>query len=138
MGHPEDVKAYRFAEHGGEVELELEAPTAAGIFEAAVAALAELVSAGADGEPARRELELRGEDPALLLVDTLNELVYLGEVEGFVPERLEAVELAGGRLRATVAGRRGRARPLVKAVTLNSLELAQEEGSWHGRVVLDV
>ncbi len=132
------VATYHFVEHGGEVELELEAPTQAGVFEAALEAFAELVSHDEDGEVVHYELDLAGSDLALLLVDTLNELVYLTEVEQFVPEHLDAFELAGGRLRATVAGRRGHPRPLVKAVTLNNLRFANEGGTWHGRVVLDV
>jgi SHS2 domain-containing protein len=129
---------FRFAEHGGEVELELGAVDEAGVFAAALAAFAELVSDGEVGAPVRRELELRAEEPALLLADMLNELVYLAEVEQFVPERFEQLELTDGGLRAIVSGHRGRPRQLVKAVTLNNLELRQAGGLWHGRVVLDV
>ena len=49
-----------------------------------------------------------------------------------------AFELADNRLHAAVTGRRDRPRHLVKAVTLNSLELGEHEGNWHGRAVLDV
>jgi SHS2 domain-containing protein len=129
---------YRFADHTGEVELELEAPTEEGIFEAAVAAYAELAAAAGGGEPAHRELDVLGRDRALLLVDVLNELVYLAETEGFAPEHLAAIELGEDRLRATVTGRLGEPRHLVKAVTLNKLEFGQEGGVWHGRVVVDV
>jgi SHS2 domain-containing protein len=129
---------YRFAEHTGEVELELEAPTEEGIFEAAVEAYAELSATDGGGEPVSREFDVLGRDRALLLVDVLNELVYLAETEGVVPERLTSVGLGEDRLRATVAGRLGEPRHLVKAVTLNKLEFAQEGGVWHGRVVLDV
>jgi SHS2 domain-containing protein len=130
--------AYRFVEHVGEVELELEAASAAGIFEAALGAFAELSAADEEGEPAVHEVELEASDRALLLVDWLNELVYLAEVERFVPERVAAIELVDGRLRATVEGRRDQPRHLVKGVALNNLELTEEEGGWHGRVVLDV
>lgn len=129
---------YRFAEHRGEVELELEAADEAGIFAAALAAFAELLADGGERSPARHDVTLTGEDRALLLANALNELVYLAEVEQFVPERFERFELSEGRLRATVAGHRDRPRQLVKAVTLNRLELRQEGGVWHGRVVLDV
>jgi SHS2 domain-containing protein len=132
------VAAYRFVEHGGEVELELEAASEAGVFEAALGAFAELVASGEEGAGVRHEIELAGADRPLLLVDWLNELVFLAEVEGFVPERVAELELAGDRLRATVAGRRGRPRQLVKAVTLNGLELGEAGGLWRGHVVLDV
>ena len=130
--------AYRFVEHVGEVELELDAASEAGIFEAALGAFAELLDAEPSGEPASHEVELTQDDHLLLLVDWLGELVFLAEVAGFVPERLAAFALDDGHLEAAVEGRRGHPRHLVKAVTLNKLALEQEGGRWHGRVVLDV
>jgi len=129
---------YRFVEHVGEVELELDAATEAGIFEAALGAFAELLDVETAGKPASHEIALTHDDHSLLLVDWLSELVFLTEVEGFAPERLVSFALDDGRLRATVEGRQSRPRHLVKAVTLNKLGLEQEGGRWHGRVVLDV
>ena len=129
---------YCFVDHGGEVEVELESSSEAGIFEEALGALAELVATGEDGTAAGHEVELVSGDRALLLVDWLNELVFLAEVEQFVPEGLRSIELAGNTLHASVRGRRGRVRHLVKAVTLNRLDLRQEGDRWHARVVLDV
>jgi SHS2 domain-containing protein len=133
-----DVVAYRFVEHLGEVEIDLEATDELGIFESALDAFAELVGPDADGEPARHEIELGCSDHTLLLADWLSELVFLAEVEHFVPERVTDCMLARSRLRATVAGRRGLPRHLVKAVTLNGLALERKRGMWHGHVVLDV
>jgi SHS2 domain-containing protein len=130
--------AYRFVEHVGEVEVELEARSETGIFEAALTAFAELVGGRNGGEPIVHVVHLTAAEADLLLVDWLSELVFLAEVEGFVPERLSAIEIIDGRLRATVSGRRGEPRHLVKAVTLSKLDLDQREGTWHGRVVLDV
>jgi SHS2 domain-containing protein len=129
---------YRFVEHIGEVEVELDAASEAGIFEFALSAFAELTGGAGGGEPAAHEIELTASDRALLLVDWLSELVFLAEVERFVPERVTAFELEDGRLSATVAGYRGDPSHLVKAVTLNRLALERKGGTWHGRVVLDV
>lgn len=129
---------YRFVEHVGEVEVELEAPSEVGIFESTLSAFAELTGAAGEGEPAAHEVELTASDRALLLVDWLSELVFLAEVERFVPEHVTAFELEDGRLRATLAGYRGNPSHLVKAVTLNRLALERKGGAWHGRVVLDV
>jgi SHS2 domain-containing protein len=129
---------YRFVEHGGEVEVELQATTELGVFASALEALAELVKQDESGRPARRRIALENADHALLLVDWLGELALLAEVEEFAVERLVAAELAGDVLRAEVAGREGQARSLVKAVTLNDLALRCEDGIWHGRVVIDV
>jgi SHS2 domain-containing protein len=128
---------WRFVEHVGEVEVELEAMSEAGIFEAALGAFAELVALSG-GEPASREIDLDAGDLALLLVDWLGELVYLAEVERFVPRRVVAIEVVGNSMRATVEGRLGDPRHFVKAVTLNRLQFEQEGELWHARVVLDV
>ena len=130
--------AYRFREHTAELELELSGSTEAGVFEAALEALGELVSSDGGGTPAEHALELPSGEHALLLVDWLNELLFLAEVERFVPERLVSFDLSDDGLRSVVAGRRSHPRHLVKAATLNRIELGQQEGSWHARLVLDV
>lgn len=135
--HPYGM-AYCFVEHVGEVEIDLRASSLAGVFDAALEAFAELVASDGKGAPERRVVELCAEDRALLLADWLSELVFLAEVEQFVPTRVRAFELDGDHLRATLEGHRGEPRPLVKAVTLNNLRLEPEGGIWHGRVVVDV
>ena len=129
---------YRFLEHTGEVELELEAPDEEALFAEALAALLELTAGGETGTPERRELELVAADRSLLLADWLGELVLLAELEQFVAERVVTLALDGLRLSATVEGRRGEPPHLVKAVTLSGLDVRQEGESWHGHVVLDV
>jgi SHS2 domain-containing protein len=137
-GHSGDVKnVFRWLEHTGELELEIEAPTEAAVFVDALAAFVELVGGSGIGA-VKRTVELDADDGALLLADWLNELVYLLEVERFVPERISALELDRGKLRATIRGHEGDPPQLVKAVTLHRLDLREDEGTWHARVVLDV
>lgn len=132
--------SHRYVEHVSEVALELEARSRDGLFTEATAAFRELV----DGEGPRgrelltREVSLGPADPARLLADWLDELVFLAEVDAFVPERIAAIKLEGRRLRATLEGVRGRPRHLVKGATLHDLELSHEGEVWRGRVVLDV
>jgi SHS2 domain-containing protein len=129
---------FRWVDHTSELELEIEAPSEEGVFAEALAALAELVGDGG-GPPVTRKVEVAADDRALLLVEWLSELVYLSELEELVPERIAALELTEGRLRATVQGHRGRPRHLVKAVTLHRLELTGDDDTgWRARVVLDV
>jgi SHS2 domain-containing protein len=131
-------RGHRFAEHGGEVQVELEAATELGVFEAALDALAELVEHAGAGRPARRSIALENADHAVLLVDWLAELALLAELEEFAAERLVSAELSDDILRAEIAGREGPTRSQVKAVTLSGLELRRTGGTWHGRVVIDV
>ncbi len=130
---------YRMVEHVGEVELELQGASEADVFAAAAAAFRELVDGSAQGhEPFRREIVLGPDGAEILLADWLEELVFLAEVEGFVPLQVVELDLRGGRLRSVVEGIRGHPRHLVKGVTLHELSLSEDEEGWHGRVVLDV
>ena len=133
------MHSHRFVEHVGEIELAVEAASEEALLAEAAAAFRELVDGSlAHGAPLRREIELPVETPELLLVDWLAELVFLAEVEGFVPGRVTELRLGGDRLHATVDGVRGRPRHLVKAVTLHDLAVTCDRGVWRGRVVLDV
>lgn len=130
---------YRWVDHTAELELRIEAETEAAVFEEALAAFAELVNVeAAAGEPARHEISVAASSRESLLAEWLSELVFLAETEDFVPERVAALELHDGELRATVEGRRGRPPHLVKAITYHGLELQRDEGVWRARVVLDV
>jgi SHS2 domain-containing protein len=129
---------YRWVEHTAELQLEIEAQSEAAVFSDALAAFTELVDDG-NGRPVTREIEIRAAEPAMLLVEWLSELIYLGEAEGFVPKRIASLALGEDALRASVEGHAGDPRHLVKAVTLHGLELqADDDGGWRARVVLDV
>jgi len=127
-------------DHPGELELRLSHATCAGVYAEAVRGLvAESQGSVPAGGAERRILSLASSTPETLLADLLNEVVYVMETEGFVPRTLEVGELEGGRLRGTLVGRSSAdVRPLVKAATYHDLRVWQEDGAWHGRVVLDV
>lgn len=130
---------YRWVDHTGELELEIEALGQRQVFEQGFEAMRELLSADEQvGEPLSRQIDLRAPDGAALLADWLAELAFLGETEGLVPERLRALVVGDRELRATVDGRRGSPRHLVKAVTYHRLALERADGGWRARVVLDV
>ena len=128
---------HRWIEHTAELELEIDAATEEGVFVEAAEALRALLGMRAHGGPALRQVEAAASDRPALLADWLNELVFLSE-QGFVPERVVALELGDAGLRATVEGRTGEPRSLVKAVTYHRLRLEPEGVRWRGRVVLDV
>ncbi len=128
---------FRFAEHTGEVELEIEALTPAAVLEEATRAFGELVGRGDAGDVVTRRVTVTCRDLDRLLPDLLDELVFLADTEGFVP--IDAhVELEGARAEATVDGVLRQAAPLVKAATLHRLAFERRGEGWHARVVLDV
>ncbi len=129
---------YRWIEHTGELELELEAASERGVFEAAFEAMRELI--GGDDAAARAELrvELAGGDRAALLADWLGELAFLAETRGLVPDRLAMLELGAEGMRAVVRGRQGAPPHLVKGATYHRLRFEQDGDRWRAGVVLDV
>jgi SHS2 domain-containing protein len=129
---------FRWLEHTAELGLEIEATSREAVFEEALAAFAELVGGG-DGPLTTREVEVEADEPGLLLVEWLSELLYLADTEQFVPERVASLDLDRNRLRATVEGRLGEPGQLLKAVTLHRLEFREDATvGWRAHVVLDV
>jgi SHS2 domain-containing protein len=127
---------YGWGEHVGELELWVEAPDEAAVFVDALRAIGELL--GAEGDPEAFEVVADGADRAVLLAAWLEELCFLAETEGLVPEAVEELELEPGRISARVAGRRGSPPHLVKAVTYHRLAFEPANGGWRAVAVLDV
>lgn len=130
---------YRWVDHTAEVELEIDSATEQEVFADALHALAELLGFGAALEdPEKREVTVGAADRPALLASWLEELVFLGESEGFVATALESLSTWEAGLSAVVRGRLGRPPPLVKAVTYHRLAFEHVEGRYLARVVLDV
>src|SRR5205085_7153805 len=128
---------YRWIEHSGEVEFEIEADSEEAVFRAALAALAELL--GVEGESGEwRSIAVKAPDRPSLLAAWLEELVLMAEIEGIEPVAVESLELTDGSLVATIRGRRGDPPPLVKAVTFHRLAFEPTDSGYRATVVLDV
>jgi SHS2 domain-containing protein len=129
---------YRWAEHVGELELQVEAASEPAVFAEAFAAFCELERNGGSDAGEERTIDLEAAQRADLLAEWLDELVYLTDAQRFVPENLVELRIDGGRLHAVVRGRRGEPSALVKAVTRHGLAFERRETGWRARVVLDV
>jgi SHS2 domain-containing protein len=132
--------AYGWAEHVGELELWIEAPSREDVFAEAVRAFGELVAGDEEARAPleRRSVMLDGDDPAVLLADWIGELGFLAETEGFVPDAVEELRLEPSRLHARLSGHRGAPPHLVKAVTYHRLAFEPRGDGWRAVAVLDV
>ena len=129
---------YRWAEHTGELELEIEAGSEQGVFEEAFRAMRGLLRGEAvDVQSCSRHVSLHASDRAVLLADWLGELAFLSE-RGSQPAQLTSLELCGSALQAVIGCRDGNAPHLVKAATYHRLALEAHHAGWRARVVLDV
>jgi SHS2 domain-containing protein len=131
---------YGWGEHTGELELWVTAASERAVFEEALRAVGELLGdEEADPGPVEARLvAIEGGDHARLLAGWLEELAFLAETDGFVPDRAEEVELAPAGVTARVLGHRGAPPHLIKAVTLHRLAFEREGDGWRACVVLDV
>jgi SHS2 domain-containing protein len=129
---------YRWAEHTSEIELLIEDDSPEAVFTEALVALGDVLSEARGGEPVTHEVRISAPDLPALLAGWMEELVYLAETDGFIPERVAKLELEGTSLVAVVAGERSVPQSLIKAVTYHRLELKRANGTWRARVVLDV
>lgn len=86
-----------------------------------------------------RDVSVAGLDRETLLVNWLNELLYLQEVHGESYSRLDIQEISETHLRARVHGRRQPgARRLIKAVTFHNLKVKPSARGWQATLVVDV
>ena len=131
---------YRWVEHTGELELEIEGEGPEEVLAEAATALRELLGAGGapTGPAPRRIVTAQAPDRPALLAAFIEELVFLAESESLVPIGLRRVELDEGLARADVEVARADPPHLVKAVTYHRLEFEPAEHGYRARVVLDV
>lgn len=97
-------------------------------------------SAGEEAETVRLEVDVEAVDIESLLVDWLNEVLYLHEVTGVVPEEIDVHAITASSIRSTVRGRRSQrmSELQIKAVTYHQLSIVQEESFWKAEVFFDI
>ncbi len=94
-------------------------------------------------ETVRLEVTVSAPDREALLVSWLNELLYLLDTRGFLPRRCRITRLGETDVAAELVGdtidrSRHTVRRMVKAATYHGLRLAQTDGRWEARVILDL
>ncbi|GFP35435.1 hypothetical protein HKBW3S43_01226, partial [Candidatus Hakubella thermalkaliphila] len=88
------------------------------------------------------EIVLEAEDQEELLVDWLNELLYISDARKTILQKFEVSDITETQLRAMVFGekmdhQRHRIYTYVKAATYYDLKI-ENNGIWQGQVIFDV
>ncbi|MDH4132022.1 MAG: archease, partial [Gemmatimonadota bacterium] len=99
--NPDHQPHHAFLEHTGEERLLVHSPTLAGLFTESARALAQLqgVTDSTPAEAEWRPVEVTATDSAGLLVEWLNELIFLAERERWVPMEFKIDLMTPTRLR---------------------------------------
>ncbi len=90
-----------------------------------------------------RKIEIGGESLERLMVDWLNELLYLHDVENLLFKRFRVESVGEAGLKAKVNGEIFQEgvhviKTEVKAVTYHQLEVRQGKGGWRARIIIDL
>ncbi len=131
-------------EHTADIGLLARGRTLEELFEHTAMGLVDLIVDPAGlGEGTGLEVSLSAQDREALLIAWLNELLDLLDARGFLPRRCRVTRLSGTELAAELRGdtidrTRHTLRRLVKAATYHGLRIAQTNGTWEARVILDL
>jgi len=90
-----------------------------------------------------RKIEVRGESLERLMVDWLNELLYMHDVETLLFKRFGVDAVGNEGLRARAWGEPFQEgvhiiKTGVKAVTHHQIQVKREDGGWKARVIVDL
>ena len=91
----------------------------------------------------KREITVESPDREALLVDWLNQLLYLFDVAGFLGREFQVTALTDQRLQATAWGERfdperHPEKTAIKAATYHHLEIVPRGDGWQATVILDL
>ena len=136
---------YTTFDHTADVGIAAQAATREQLFaEMARGLFAVLLARPEAVEPRQTErLRIGGTDPAELLHDWLDELLFRFDAHGQVWSRFDVRFPHGGGLEASIAGERldpNRHDPQheVKAITYHELTVEPRDGGWYARVIVDI
>ncbi len=113
-------------------------------FSSAAHGLASLLSELPGGEqPLEKDIHLEADSLPTLLVQFLNEIIYLEETQDFLPGAVKHLTLTGNRLDATLTGAAydpeiHTLNAQVKAATYHGLEIKKEGDTVRIKVIFDV
>ena len=133
---------FELLEHTADVGIRVRAPSLEEAFEQATMGLAEVLGALRPGPGDPVAVEVSADDPGGLLVDWLNEVLWLREVRQAALAGVRVERVGGGAAAGSVAFAPGGPDPdgtLVKAVTYHRLRVEPDpRGGWLVEVYLDV
>lgn len=138
------MKRFEFIDHTADIGFVVYGEDLKDLFEnAAVAFFTVITDLEKVKRMIERKIEIGGGSLERLMVDWLNELLYLHEVENLLFSQFEVESVGEEGLKAKVKGEpfeEGR-HPIktgVKAVTFHQIQVRQEESLWRAQVILDL
>ena len=139
---------YKFIDHPADTGIEVWADTCPELFEFAAKGMMAtgIMKPELIRDMERREIKVVGEDLKELMVNFLSEFLYFIDSESLVFSKIKLLELnknGGYSITANAWGekfdieRHGSVTD-IKAITYHQMEIGEEEGRWHARIIFDI
>ena len=134
------MMSFQEIEHTADRAFRVTGHDMASLLENAARAMRALNGPKAASEPsATRQIEVEGVDRESLLVNWLNEVLYLEQVHQVICEHFHIEDVQNNHLRARVETReRYRSDSHIKAVTFHNLKIRETAEGLEAEVVVDV
>ena len=137
-------KAFEMIDHTADVGIIVYGVDIKQLFSNAALALFSLITEpGSVGEQLRRNVEVVSEDNDSLLVEWLNELIYLYDAEHILFNRFDIENLSNNQIKATCYGEpfdplKHRIKTGVKAATYHMLRIIKDNHGYEVQIIFDV
>ena len=138
------AEGYEYFDVAADVGVLAWGPSLPGCFRQCALAVFNLIVPTGEVEPAEtREVAARGVAIEALLVNWLNECLYVHDLEGFVVRDVEAPQVTATGIHCVLHGEpvdpaRHPRGTVVKAATFHGLEVVETPGCVRARVILDI
>ena len=133
-------KKFKILSHLADVKIQIFGKNEKELFLNALLAMAEIQKGEISGEKKKRQVKVQSVDLNGLLVDFLNEVLYLGQVNKEIYSDIEFEKFSDKELKGTLFGQKVKSLGEdIKAVTYYDLKIKQEEDkSWTAAVIFDI
>lgn len=137
---------FELSGYTGDAVITAQAATPGCLLADLAAGFSALACGGAVEEKTTRDISLKAGSPESLVVNFLNELVFLADTEGFIAAAASvsasfqpgACELTATLRGETLAFERHQRGLLVKAATYHGLKIERDGGLWRAAILLDI
>lgn len=139
-----ESRSYEFLDHTADVGVRAWGSSLPELFVNVVRGMMEIMVDVDEVVPrVTRQIDIEAEDRESLLMEWLNETIYLIETENLIFCDFRILHMTDTRLSAQIAGEpldetKQNLKTQVKAVTYHDLKVGKDKSTWFAQVILDV
>jgi len=133
------MKKYQVIEHTADLKIKVFARTKKELFSNFLLALSEILVREKGGKKVKRNIEVHSFDFPALLVDFLNQVIFLSQTNKEFYDKIQIKEFSEKKIKGFLFGRKiERFKEDIKAATYHDLEVKKNKNLWEAVVLFDV